>query len=146
MLSLSADITESDIDLQLINGDETVSDGDIKYGTALMRFAEAVAGRNEEALTVARNTLLREAGEEVLVDAAAVAGNFQRMVRIADGTGIPIDQRMNALTAGMREDLGIDQFGSAANTAKVGGAAKAVGRIAQTAVISGLKLASRLRK
>ena len=73
-------------------------------------------------------------------------GNFQRMVRIADGTGIPVDSRMNALTAGMREDLGIDRFGSAANTAEVSGAAKAAGRLGQTAAVAAMKLASRLRK
>ena len=85
-------------------------------------------------------------GPDALVDAAAVVGNFQRMVRIADGTGIPVDKQMNVLTAGLREDLGIDRFASRANTAEVGSAAKAAGRVAQAAALGAMKLAGKLRR
>lgn len=54
-------------------------------------FATAVASRNEQDLADCRERLLSASSAEVLVDAAAVAGNFQRMVRIADSTGIPLD-------------------------------------------------------
>jgi len=93
MLSLSADITESEIDLQMVNGDETGGASDIEYGNALMKFAESFARRDEAELSVTRDALLQKAGAEVLVDAAAVAANFQRMVRIADSMGIPVDER-----------------------------------------------------
>ena len=43
-----------------------------------------------------------------LVDAAAVVGNFERMVRIADGTGIPLDKPVAMVSADMREELGLD--------------------------------------
>ena len=116
MLSLSADITDSDIDLQMINGDDSASAGDILYGKALAKFAEAVAGRDEAALETARNALLEEAGAAVLVDAAGVAGNFQRMVRIADSTGIPLDERNVVLTYGVAKELDLRRFASADNT------------------------------
>ena len=137
----------SEADLQAVMGADASNTG-VPHGDLLVAFAEAAVSAADEgdaALAAARDALLAAAGPAALVDAAAVVGNFQRMVRIADGTGIPIDSRMNALTAGMREDLGIDRFGSAANTASVSGAAKAVGRLGQTAVLAGIKLATRLR-
>ena len=150
MLRASSKMAGSDVDLRAVMGSDPSNSG-VPHGDLLVSFAEAAfaAGGEEEQdseLAAARDKLREAAGPDALVDAAAVVGNFQRMVRIADGTGIPIDQRMNALTAGMRDDLGIDKFGSAANTAEVGGVGKAVGRIAQTAVIGAIKLASRLRK
>jgi len=116
MLSLSADITKSDVDLKMVNGDKTVSAGDIQHGHSLMNFAEAVASRDEEALKAARNALLEEAGPEVLVDAAGVAANFQRMVRIADSTGIPLDETSAAMSYVVAKDLDLQRFESAKNT------------------------------
>jgi hypothetical protein len=64
--------------------------------------------------------LLELAGAEVLVDAAGVAGNFQRMVRIADSTGIPVDDMMGALSGNIQQDLDLRRFGSAQNTPRQG--------------------------
>ncbi len=50
-------------------------------------------------------------GVEALVDAAAVIGNFERMTRIADGTGIPLGDTLAAVTVDIREDLGLDRLG-----------------------------------
>jgi hypothetical protein len=38
------------------------------------------------------------------------------MVRIADSTGIPVDERMNALSGSIQSDLNLRRFGSAQNT------------------------------
>ena len=45
-----------------------------------------------------------------MIDAAGVIANFQRMMRIADSPGIPLDARMDALTADLRSELGINRF------------------------------------
>ena len=116
MLSLSADISHSSVDLQMINGDEAATAGDVAHAKALMNFAEAIARRDETALLQTRQVLEQEAGAAVVVDAAAVAGNFQRMVRIADSTGIPLDTRSAALSTGVRRQLGLERFASAQNT------------------------------
>ena len=63
----------------------------VTHGTELMKFAESIATGNGKHLSSARRALFEAAGERVLVDAAAVAANFQRMVRIADAMGIPVD-------------------------------------------------------
>ena len=70
MLRLSADVTESDVDLRMINGDESALPGDIVHGAALLGFAEAFVSRDEQALAVARERLLAEAGPAVVVDTA----------------------------------------------------------------------------
>jgi hypothetical protein len=116
MLSLSADVTESDVDLRMINGDISASAGDIEYGDLLLAFAEAFVSRNEQALASARQALLEQAGEEVVVDTAGVAANFQRMVRIADSTGIPLDERNAVLSHGVVKALNLERFKSAENT------------------------------
>ena len=116
MLSMSADLTNTDVDLQMINGDETATSSGVKFALELMKFAEAVASRDENALGQTREQLLQAAGNDVLVDAAGVAANFQRMVRIADSAGIPIDERNIALSGEIREQLDLGRFGSASNS------------------------------
>lgn len=116
MLSLSADLSDATVNLQMINGDEAATVGDVPHAKVLMKFAEAFTRRDEAALYEAREDLLREAGPEVLVDTAGVAANFQRMVRIADATGIPLDERNVALSAGVRKELNLSRFDSAKNT------------------------------
>ncbi len=79
----------------------------------------------------AREAVADELGEEAMVDAAGVIANFQRMVRIADGTGIPLDAPLAMLTDGIREDLGINSYGSASNTPTLSLWRRWVGRVLQ---------------
>ena len=90
-LRVSAMHTATEIDLQAVNGDADGAAVGIEFGPELMRFAESVASR-DEALERRRRELLEAAGPAVLVDAAGVAANFQRMTRIADAMGIPRGQ------------------------------------------------------
>ncbi|MFT4614493.1 MAG: hypothetical protein ACI9NT_001638 [Bacteroidia bacterium] len=113
MLSLSAELSQQNVDLAVINGE---GNGGVAHGEELMKFAEALASRDEAKLTEARHTLLRVAGAAVLVDAAGVAANFQRMVRIADATGIPVDGMMEVLSSDIQDDLNLRRFHSASNT------------------------------
>ncbi|MEM7290925.1 MAG: alkylhydroperoxidase-related (seleno)protein, partial [Pseudomonadota bacterium] len=48
--------------------------------------------------------------------AAGVAANFQRMVRIADSIGIPIDDMTTELGQSVRDELELTRFHSAQNT------------------------------
>jgi hypothetical protein len=85
-------------------------------------------GGDEASRAAARQGLLDALGPEALVDAAAVVGNFERMTRIADATGIPLDPPVAALTQDIRVDLGLDDFGSARNTPPLGAAGRVLGR------------------
>ena len=97
-------------------------------GEALTAFAEAAVTGDEAAGGAARERVRSELGEAAMVDAAAVIGNFERMVRIADGTGIPLDRPVAMISAEMRDELGLDAFASASHTAPVRGLQRLVGR------------------
>ena len=116
MLRVSAMTTETEIDLQAINGDEQGAAVGIEYGAELMHFAQSVASGMAEDTRRTREALLEAAGPAVLVDAAGVAANFQRMVRIADAAGIPVDNMTSELGRQVRDELGIARFPSARNS------------------------------
>ncbi len=48
--------------------------------------------------------------------AAAVVAGFMQMDRIADATGIPLDDFVADATSDFREDFDLNNFGSARNT------------------------------
>ncbi|MFT7652834.1 MAG: hypothetical protein ACI9ON_001558 [Limisphaerales bacterium] len=115
MLRVSAKVTQTDIDLAGINGSADAAAQGIEFGDLLMSFAEAVASRAPD-LADCREALLNAAGSDVLVDAAGVAANFQRMVRIADSIGIPVDDMTTELGQSVRDELDLTRFASAQNT------------------------------
>ncbi len=115
MLRVSAKVTTRNADLSMING-EVIDGGDVEFGKELMEFAGALAGGDAGELEASREKLLTAAGPEVLVDAAGVAANFQRMVRIADSMGIPVDQVDNEMINEIRSDLDLYRFKSAENS------------------------------
>lgn len=116
MLSLSAKTTDTAIDLQIVNGSDASETQGIPFASELANFASAIAERGVEKIARTRDELVQVAGETVMVDAAAVAANFQRMVRIADSMGIPIDEKNIEVGAGIRQDLDLGRFASAENT------------------------------
>jgi len=87
-------------------------DSQIAGGNVLLRFTDA-ALTNLDDLQAARDAVLDELGPAKLVDAAGVIGNFQRMVRIADSTGIPVDGRMAEMSADVRDQLHLNELPSA---------------------------------
>jgi len=93
---------------------EAVMDGDaesgIEHGSLLTAFAEAIFGRDEAEIATARQALLEGAGDAAMVDAAGVASNFHRMVRIADGTGIPLGDGREGFTEKTREQLDLNKW------------------------------------
>ena len=103
------------VNLHVVLGEDPDQSG-IANARALTAFVEAFMSRDEAALTAARSSLVNEMGAEAMVDAAAVAGNFQRMVRIADATGIPVDEQMNKMTQDIQTKLGLRKYASARNT------------------------------
>lgn len=116
------------IDLHAVTQGAGMKSG-LPGGEGLTALAEATVTGDEDALRAARGRVAAELGEMALVDAAAVAGNFERMVRIADGTGIPLDEPVATITADMREELGIDAFGGAERIGEIRGARRLAGRL-----------------
>ena len=87
-------------------------DGGIVHGQELMTFAEAVLGDDARAPDAARRSLLRALGPAALVDAAAVAGLFNAIDRVADATGTPLEDWKAEASSDIRAAIGIDDFTS----------------------------------
>ena len=64
-----------------------------------------------------------------MVDAAAIVGNFQRMVRIADSTGIPLDETVLMISQSIRKTLGINNFNASANSPTLPFIKRLIGRL-----------------
>ena len=69
-----------------------------------------MVGEDDEALTHVRHAVIEVLSPAAMVDAAGVVSNFERMVRIADATGIPLDARMQALSQEVRDTLHLERF------------------------------------
>lgn len=85
-------------------------DGGVPHGRQLIDFAEAVVGGTETELEPARKALVAAVGEEGFVDAAGVVASFNAVVRIADATGIPVEDFKLEKTVEERAALGIDDW------------------------------------
>ena len=83
--------------------------GDVAGGDALVAFAEAIVSADGERITTTREALVDALGVAAMVDAAGVASNFQRMVRIADSTGITLGG-FETVTEDLRGELDINRF------------------------------------
>ncbi len=110
MLRASIEHIGADYELNGVIGD---GDGGIPNGGILIEFAEAVIGDDDARLGAARADVLQTLGSAALVDASGIVATFNAIDRVADATGTPIDADRIETTAGMRADLGIDQYPSA---------------------------------
>ena len=96
-------------EIQLLAVTEAGVASGVDQGDELVAFAEAIVGTDDAALQVARQTVVDTMGSDAMVDAAAVASNFERMVRIADSTGIPLGS-LEEMSAEVREELDLARF------------------------------------
>ena len=85
------------------------------HADVLMAYADAAVRRDGD-LAERRAAVESALGAEAVVDAAATVANYQRMVRIADGCGIPLDRFTDEQSAEWRGALGVDEYYSALNT------------------------------
>jgi hypothetical protein len=121
----------------MVDGNESrVPNGDV-----LIAFAEAVVRRHADEIERSRKALLERMGPGALVDSAGVVANFERMVRIADSTGIPLDSPVAAMTADIREQIGIEGFRSARNTPRSGPLGRVLGRVGRSLGLMGIRAA-----
>jgi len=113
----------------LVDSDSVEADSGVEAGAALLAFAEAVVKGDAETTTAARDAVSAQLGEPAMIDSAAVIANFQRMVRIADSTGIPLDEPVLMMTQSIRQDLGIDNYSAAKNSPALNPIKRIVGRV-----------------
>jgi hypothetical protein len=129
MLRASVELSGETVDYRAVTDPTAATTSGIAAGEQLLAFAEAVVQGDDETLDRARGELIAAVGDEAFVDAAGVVGNFQRMVRIADSTGIPLDPPVILMTHDLRDDLGLGEYASAKNTREPSAASRAMGRV-----------------
>ena len=113
LLGASSNAVQQEVDSRAVIG-RTMESG-VPASEALLSFTEAVIGSSEE-LEVSRESLMGAVGAAGFVEAAGVVAIFSALVRVADATGIPLDESLRAATAESREALGLNSFSGAANT------------------------------
>jgi hypothetical protein len=108
LLRESSKTTGGNYDLKLLTGES--GDGNIPHGALLVQFAEAVLGEDNARLFAIQSEIRAKMGDAALVDAAAIATTFNAIDRVADSTGIPIEDNKAEVTADFRAALGINAF------------------------------------
>ena len=82
----------------------------VPHAGLLLRFADAALSFDATRIAPLREAVRAALGEEAMLDAAAVVAGFNGITRIADATGIPMEEQKAAETAEWRGRLGIDGF------------------------------------
>lgn len=102
------------VDAVLANPDVS-NDGNNRSGhdengkNASSKNASSTVPANEE-LANARTALRRVLTDAAFVDACATVASFNAVVKVADGTGIPLEPLKAEKTAQLRAELAIDQL------------------------------------
>lgn len=139
MLRASSKVNGEDVDLGVVTAGNATTSG-VAGETQLLALVEAtLQGGSDDDIASARNNLAGKLGVAAMIDAAAVIGNFERMTRIADGTGIPLDDMMAALTVDIRAELDLNSFSSAGYTPQVNPLKAALVRLLQPLMLRRLR-------
>ena len=93
----------------------SVAEVGVTHGDVLVAFAEA-AVRGADDLDARRADLVAAVGPAGAGQACATVAAFSGLVRVADGTGIPIDDGLATASVEIREDLDLAAYAGAANS------------------------------
>lgn len=106
MLRASAEATSTPLEPRAITAPGL--DPLIPAGRELIDLVDAVLAGTDAATQ--RASVRSIVGDDGLVDAAGVVGNFEMMNRIADATGMPVGQGSLQRSTEWRDLLGLDRF------------------------------------
>ena len=98
-----------DIDLATALDPASTGNAGVPGGEELLAFANAVH-RGSPDLAATRAEVGSALGTDALYEAAAIVAIFTGLVRVADGTGIPLDAGVVAESVDYRHQLGVDAF------------------------------------
>jgi hypothetical protein len=109
LLRESSTANGSSYDLAVIVGDGG-ADGGVPHGMVLVAFVDAVLGGLDAELPGVRDRVRSAVGDAGFVDACATLASFNAVVKLADGTGIPLEDWKESRTRDIRAGLKIDAF------------------------------------
>ena len=82
----------------------------VENEAVLLKIAEAVFKSNPEEMARCRDEAIAIIGARATVDAIGVAAAFNGITKIANATGLPLDESTALSTRALRSDTGIDRF------------------------------------
>jgi hypothetical protein len=69
-------------------------------------------------LAHARKSLTKALGLQATADAIAIASGFNGITKIANATGLPLDQSTDESSIALRADTGIDRYSDSVKSAR----------------------------
>ena len=109
LLRASGDFAGKIYDLKAVMSDKGLVNS-IPHGKLLMALVQAVFDDEINNLEKARREVRSEMGDSAFVDACAIIASFSAVVKIADGTGIPLEDYKEKASRDIRKSLSIDKF------------------------------------
>ncbi len=116
LLRESGNENEESYDLTVVTGSGTRAG--IEHEQELIAVAEAIYEGDPEKLRVIRDKVVSVLGPKKLIDAIKVASGFNGITKIANSTGIPLEDSSEESTVSMRQETGIDAYSEAAKADK----------------------------
>ena len=95
-------------DLAAVNDSDL--DSGVQHGQGLLRLTELAITGNWDELEPALAEAGHAIGRQQSADALVVASAFNGITRVADCTGIPLDENTAVTTSEMRARVGLDVF------------------------------------
>ncbi len=86
------------------------------HGDRLVELVEAVLSGDAARMAAARTVVRHALGDAAFVDTCATIASFNAVVKIADGTGIPLEEAKEEATREIRAELAIDSLDANAAT------------------------------
>lgn len=108
LLRASGQRNNETFDLQAVTAER--GDGGVQDGETLRALTEATIRSEWLELSAMRSRAEARIGTQVVVDTLIVAAAFNGITRVADSTGIPLDDNTAVTTEDLRADTGIDNF------------------------------------
>ena len=108
LLRASGQPDQKDYDLNSVTDDHL--DSGVDFGHWLRSLTEAAIQNRWDELATIRDQAGAAMGAQSMVDALVVASGFNGITRVADATGIPLDENTQQMTVDMRESTGIERF------------------------------------
>ena len=118
LLRASGEQENADYDLAAVT--DRSRDSGVPHGELLTCLAEQTAGSAWSDLKKTLAEAIQVIGEQQATDALVVASAFNGITRVADATGIPLDENTADTTAAMRDAVGLDAYQYAAKAARYG--------------------------
>lgn len=82
----------------------------VPHAALLIEFGDAMLQGEAARRAAARAAVHTALGPAGLVDAAAIVASFNAVVKIADASGIPLEDFKEQGTADLREELGLEKL------------------------------------